>query len=289
MDILVLGGTRFMGVHLVKYLLVAGYQVTIATRGKTPDKFGDQVHRITLDRDSADSIAHALKDRSFDVVYDSNAYCSNHVKYLLDVVKCKRYIAISSLSVYPQIKNQLVEADFDPISYPLKWCGREDFTYDEIKRQAESAIFQAYPHLPSVAVRFPYVIGKDDYTKRLYFYVEHVVKSIPMYVDNLDEKMAFVHSCEAGEFLSWLADQAFYGTINAASDGQVSLLEIIQYVEDKVGKRAIFSEDGKRAPYNGTPAYSMDLGKAEAIGFAFSKLDTWLYALLDAHIAEAQK
>ena len=34
MKILVLGGTRFAGIHLVNELLAKGHEVTIATRGK---------------------------------------------------------------------------------------------------------------------------------------------------------------------------------------------------------------------------------------------------------------
>lgn len=46
MNILVIGGTRFFGIHMVNELLTAGYDVTIATRGKASDSFGDKVKRI---------------------------------------------------------------------------------------------------------------------------------------------------------------------------------------------------------------------------------------------------
>lgn len=41
MNILMLGGTRFFGIHTVKALLSKGHAVTIATRGITKDEFGD--------------------------------------------------------------------------------------------------------------------------------------------------------------------------------------------------------------------------------------------------------
>ena len=44
--VLVLGGTRFFGKHLVEVLLQAGHDVTIATRGVTEDSFGSAVKRI---------------------------------------------------------------------------------------------------------------------------------------------------------------------------------------------------------------------------------------------------
>ncbi len=287
MNILVIGGTRFMGVHLVKYLLAGGHSVTIATRGKTADDFGNDVNRITMERTDKESIFRALSGRSFDVVYDSLAYCSNDIKYLLDILECKRYIQISTLSVYQQLKDNLSEEEFDAKTYPLKWCSREDYTYDEIKRQAECALYQTYADVSAVSVRFPYVIGEDDYTKRLYFYVEHIINSKPMIIDNLSQTMSFVKSKEAGEFLAELLNINFCGSINAASYGTVSLSEIIHYIENKTGIKAILSNDGENAPYNGTPTYSLNLQKAEKIGFNFSHLNTWLYELIDIYIATA--
>ena len=42
-NILVIGGTRFFGIHMVNELLTAVHDVTIATRGKASDSFGDKV------------------------------------------------------------------------------------------------------------------------------------------------------------------------------------------------------------------------------------------------------
>lgn len=284
MNVLVIGGTRFMGVHLVKYLLAWGHKVTIATRGQSSDDFGNDVNRIVMERTDKESIFKALSGISFDVVYDSLAYSSNEIKYLLDILECNRYIQISTLSVYQQLKDHLSEEEFDAKTYPLKWCSRGEYPYDEVKRQAECALFQKYSDVSAVSIRFPYVIGEDDYTKRLHFYVEHIIKSIPMNIDNLTHTMSFVNSKEAGKFLAKLLDKDFCGSINAASYGSVSLSEIIHYVENKTGIKAILSNDGEKGPYNGTPTYSLDLQKAEKIGFKVTELNTWLYELLDIYI-----
>lgn len=284
MNILVIGGTRYIGVHLVRQLLSKGYQVTIANRGQTTDDFKNKVNRILLERSSPESIYTALKDKYFDVVYDSLAYSSNEIKYLLDSLNCGRYIQTSTLSVYPEIKMELTEEDFNPLTYPLKWCSREDFSYDEVKRQAECALFQHYSSTPAVAVRFPYVIGEDDYTRRLFFYIEHIALYKPMNIDNLKAEIAFVHSSEAGIFLAWLADKNFTGSINASSYGTISLSEIICYAETKMNKKAILSPEGEPAPYNGTPNYSMDLNKSEKNGYRFSNLKQWIYGLIDKYI-----
>lgn len=49
----------------------------------------------------------------------------------------------------------------------LIWCDRFAFPYEQIKRQAEYALWQKYSSRNWIAVRYPFVIGKDDYTKRL--------------------------------------------------------------------------------------------------------------------------
>lgn len=56
MDVLVLGGTRLMGKHLVNALLEKGHRITVATRGITEDDFGDRVTRVLVDRCSQDFI-----------------------------------------------------------------------------------------------------------------------------------------------------------------------------------------------------------------------------------------
>lgn len=289
MKVLVLGGTRFFGVHMVREFLRQDDEVTIATRGLTKDNFGDNVKRITIERSSDESLKKALLDKTYDVVCDNISYCSNDVKALLENVKCERYIMTSSASVYYDFKLNLIEDDFDPFSNELKWCTKDEFTYDEIKRQAETAIFKHYTKQNAAAVRFPYVIGNDDYTKRLYFYVDHIVNSKPMYIDNFDEQIAFIRSDDAGKFLVYLAKSNYTGTINACAEGTISIKDIIDYVENKTGLKAIYNKEADVAAYNGTPSFYLNTEKANNIGYKFLPLNSWIYKLLDEFIIIAKK
>jgi nucleoside-diphosphate-sugar epimerase len=283
MNILVCGGTRFMGRHLVDSLIAKGHDVTIATRGKTPETFGDNIKRISVNRLDYDSMKNAFIGKSYDVVYDTLAYCSNGVKILLDNVKCGRYITISTTAVYKKHIDTR-EEEFSPYTYPLKWLNREDDIYDEVKRQAECAICQAYPHINSVIARFPFVIGTDDFTERLKFYVEHILHNKAMNVDNLTAQMAFVRSDEAGKFLAFLADSDFTGVINGASEQTVSIKDVADYVSLKTGKKPIFSPDGDVAPYNGENEYSINVNRAKSLGFSFTPLNDWIFELIDYYI-----
>lgn len=285
MNILVMGGTRFFGVHLVKSLIRQGHQVTIATRGNVSDDFGTLVNRITVDRSNPEAMAAAFCGKHYDIICDNIAYSSLDVKYLLDQVTCDRYLLTSSASVYPELTLDIKEGDFDPFSHPLIWCTREEYSYDEIKRQAECALFQKYAGISAVAVRFPYVIGEDDYTNRLFFYVEHVMREIPMYIDNLEAETAFIHSTQAGAFLAWLTTGELTGPVNAAGNNVITLSQIIRYVEERTGRKAILSDQGEPGPYNSeNTAFSLNTNKAESFGYSFGKLDDWIYQLLDTYI-----
>lgn len=287
MKVLVLGGTRFFGVHLVNSLLDKGHNVTIATRGKAKDVFWDKVERIIIERTDPNSLAEVLKNHYFDVVCDNLAYCSNDIKFLLDSLKCGRYVMTSSASIYMNQHLDTAESEFDSLLHPLKWCSRQDYPYDEIKRQAECALFGVYSQFPAVAVRFPYVIGEDDYTQRLYFYVEQIIKGNPMNIDNLKEQIGFINSREAGDFLAWIADQKFIGSINGSNIGTISLQEIINYVEEKTGKKAIYSAEGLDGTYNGQKSFSLDVAHANSLGYNFTELKSWIYELLDKYINKA--
>lgn len=63
MKVLVIGGIRYFGIHMVNELLSAGCDVTIATRGNASDSFGNKVKRIFLERTKEDSVREAFERR----------------------------------------------------------------------------------------------------------------------------------------------------------------------------------------------------------------------------------
>lgn len=289
MHIMVLGGTRYFGISMVEELLAMGHDVTIATRGNAEDVFGGKVERIIVERTDADNMKKAFEGQYYDVVIDKIAYCSNDIKYAMEALHFEKYIYMSSTSVYEPKHINTKETDFDGIHRKMEWCTRFDYPYEEIKRLAECALWQEYSDKKWIAVRYPFAIGMDDYTKRLRFYVEHTMKEIPMCIDNIDCQMGYIRSDEAGKFLAYLVDKDFTGAVNGSSYGTISLKEILQYVEQKTGRIASLSDSGEEAPYNGEPEYSINTEVAEGLGFRFSILKDWIYDLLDYYIKEVDK
>lgn len=284
MKILVSGGTRFFGIPMIKKLLEDGHDVTIATRGNYKNPFGDRVKHIIMDRLEYESVKLSLKGKQYDVIIDKIAYCSNDVKNLLENVKCEKYIQMSSCSVYPDDHENIGENEFDPKNEKLVWKNR-DADYPEGKRQAERAALEYLDMSQCVFVRYPVVMGPNDYTGRLRFYVDHIQTETPMYINDMDCAMAYIHEEEAGEFIAFLADQDISGPINGSSLGMISPGEIISYIEKRSGKNAVLENSGDPAPYNGSSAnISYDLSKAGSTGFCFSKIDEWIYGLMDENL-----
>lgn len=282
--ILVFGGTRFFGKELIKELIINGHDITILTRGNAKDNFGDDIKRIQANKRNEKALIKALEGKEYDVVYDTICYSSKDADRMCRVLngKTKKYIVVSSVSVYDKGYN-LKETDFNPNKYNIIMGEKEEFSYGEGKRLMEATLYKN-AKFKVIAVRFPVVIGKDDYTKRLFFYVEHTMKSIPMNIDNLNYQMGFIRSDEAGKFMAFLVYKDIRGAINGSSKGTISIREIIEYVEKKTRTKAIINKTGENAPYNGVPEYSINTKKAELLGFRFSILQDWIYELLDYYI-----
>lgn len=280
MNILVLGGTRFFGIPMVEKLVTDGHDVTVATRGNAVNPFRNKTKQIILDRSDYGSVRRAFECRGYEVIIDKIAYCSNDVKNLLENVSCRKYIQMSSCSVYRTEKTGIKEEAFDPAEHDLIWMNRSQ-DYAEGKRQAERAAYEYLNPKQCIFVRYPVVLGEHDYTDRLKFYTDHVRDGIPMYVDDLNCAMSFIHEREAGLFLAHLADQPVYGAFNGCSKGMITPAEIIRYSEQLTGRKAILDENGDPAPYNGSHAdVSYNTERAEMTGFTFSDLNEWICDLL---------
>ena len=283
--ILVLGGTRFFGKKLVERLILAGHEVTIVTRGKSEVPFESQVTHIKVNRLDEDAFRGALEGQ-WDLVYDNICYSPNEAKVLCDILKgkTKKLIFTSTLSTYEIDGRVKKEEDFDPFHYDIKMGDQKDFSYGEGKRQAE-AVFFKYASFPVVAVRFPIVMGEDDYTRRLHFHTEKVKKGEGMAFINLDAKMSFILADEAAEFLEWAGFSDIEGPFNATAKGSISLRDLLSLVEQATGKQAIITleEDDtvEKSPYAIPNDWYMTSEKAEKAGFEFSELSSWLPGLVE--------
>ncbi len=74
MDALVLGGTRFIGLQLVRLLHSQGRSVTVLNRGQTQAQLPAGVGSIVADRSKPAQVTAALRGRQFDAAFDISGY-----------------------------------------------------------------------------------------------------------------------------------------------------------------------------------------------------------------------
>ncbi len=287
MNVLVIGGTRFIGIKLVEELIKRGNNITIATRGTRRDNFGNDVSRIKLDVSDFESCKKALEKRYFDVVFDNLAYCSEYAFNILSNVVCGKYIQLSSVEAYKNLKVEMKETYFDPYKESVE-IKSTSVGYVRGKRSAESIAYQKFPEKNIVTVRIPYVAPTD----RLYYYCEHIVNNKSMSIENLAKGFTFINDTDVGRFLPWISNQDFQGPINFASSGMITVHMILEYIESKVGMKAIIDTDnGDDAPFNvyKENTYSMNIGLAQSLGYEVPVLNDWIWTLLDKYIEKALK
>ncbi|MFD2445669.1 NAD-dependent epimerase/dehydratase family protein [Bacillus sp. CGMCC 1.16607] len=290
-QVLVLGGTKFFGKKLVQLLLEKGAEVTIATRGKESDEFGHKVKRLMIDRENKASLEQSFQDQSWDVVYDQSCYSPQEA---LDTVqalngKVKRYIFTSTMAVYDFGLNR-IEEDFNPYEFNFEYKSRSQYPgfygYQEAKRAAEAVLF-AQKDLDVVAVRFPIVISKDDYTERLKFHVDKVLNGESIGIPNVHERFSFILANEAAQFLYEIGASSYTGPINPGSKGSISLAEILNKIETVTNKKALVEEELTKenaSPYAMPGSLEINTDKAVGMGSRFSNLNETIDELIAYYI-----
>jgi 2'-hydroxyisoflavone reductase len=103
MRILVLGGTQFLGRHVVDAALGKGHDVTIFNRGQTRPELFPDVEKLRGDRDGDLS---ALAGRAFDAVVDTSGYVPRIVSATIDALEdVGHYTFVSSVSAYADLSS----------------------------------------------------------------------------------------------------------------------------------------------------------------------------------------
>ncbi len=178
MRILLIGGTRFIGRHVVDQAVGHGHHVTIFSRGRTgADLFrgDDRVERRTGDRD--DDLS-ALAEGSWDATVDTCAYVPRQVRALADVLGDRggHHLLVSSVSAYraPERAGYTEESPLAELEDPsVEEVTGE--TYGGLKVLCERAATERYGPT-TLLVRPTYVVGPHDYTWRFPWWVQRLAR-----------------------------------------------------------------------------------------------------------------
>lgn len=143
MRVLILGGTRFIGRHIAASLLDSGHDVTIFTRGVSPDPLPSNVVRLYGDRDPGVAGLQALLIGNWDACIDLSGYLPAQVgasvQMLID--RLQHYVFMSSVAVYKDVDPAPIVEDHplkDPA--PLNTTEIDAVTYGTLKVACENIV-----------------------------------------------------------------------------------------------------------------------------------------------------
>ncbi|MDG5758610.1 NAD-dependent epimerase/dehydratase family protein [Natronococcus sp. A-GB1] len=178
-DALVIGGTRFIGRHLVEELLEHGYDVTLLNRGSHENPFADddRVRRIEGNRTNDSALEAAALEVDPDAVFDCVAYYPKDVQAATRIFDdCEAYVFVSSGAAYgreeiPKREDETPLADCSP----EQAVDDSGATYGPRKAEGDRAVFAAAERgVRAMSVRPCIVYGPHDYTERLDFWIDRV-------------------------------------------------------------------------------------------------------------------
>jgi len=184
MNILILGGTGFIGPNQVRYALNRGHKVTVFNRGKThPGELPKEVEQLIGDRNGK---IDALKDRRWDVVIDNPTTLPAWVRDAAQVLKgnVERYVFISTISVYadtskgvdenaPLAKYEGPDA-FKETLEAMKGSGYK--TYGPLKALSEKEAEKWFPG-KTLIIRPGLIVGPRDETDRFTYWPVRIDRS----------------------------------------------------------------------------------------------------------------
>jgi 2'-hydroxyisoflavone reductase len=294
--VLVLGGTVFVGRHVVETALARGDEVTILNRGVHPDPLPLEVERLVGDRDGDLS---ALAGRQWDSVVDTSGYFPRQVRATGEALAAGRvghYTFVSSASVYADHSragtgegaplNRVPEDAPEKLSTPELYGGW--------KALSEGAAEEALPGRV-LTVRAGLIVGPYDPTNRFTYWVTRLARGGEALAP--EPRSQPVQLVDVRDLAAWIlrsAETGVTGVLNATGPtSPLTLGELLERVRDALGGRAElvwaderFLVDAGVRPFTDLPLWlapnvdpdragflALDISRALAAGLRFRPLE----------------
>ncbi|MCK6546734.1 NAD-dependent epimerase/dehydratase family protein [Myxococcota bacterium] len=313
-NVLVVGGTRFVGYLLVWRLLARGARVTLFNRGTTPDPFGDAVERVHGDRTS-DALAQLLRAHAkrFDAIVDFAAYHPSEVSAVVDAVKAAgadpHYVFVSTGQVYlvrAERRWPAREEDYDgplmpePTDDPDE---HDEWSYGVEKRACEDVIRRAHASFGfgGTVLRIPMVNGERDHHRRVEGYLWRMLDHGPIVLPGGGEHVTrHVYGADVARLVAAILGrrETFGHAYNLSQDEQPTLVELLELVAGLLGVRPTFVpvprdaienaglRDVAVSPFSGTWMSRLDPTRAKReLAFVHRPLATYLDNVVQAFLS----
>jgi len=273
MKILIIGGTRFLGRHLVNSARARGHEVTLFNRGQTnPNLFG-QVEKIRGDREKdLDQLSG-----QWDAVIDTCGYFPRIVRMSAEALKNKveYYVFISSISVYSAFSKVGIN-ESDPVG-KIEDETIEEVTgesYGPLKVLCEKAVQDVFG-IDALIIRPGLIVGPHDPTDRFTYWPVRVARGGNILTpDKPETPVQIIDVRDLSNFIIELIQQNVTGVFNATGPSHEltlgRLLDTCKLVSASDAKfkwaSLEFLEKNKVAPWSDMPVWVPDT--AEDAGFS---------------------
>ncbi|MBC8139880.1 MAG: NAD-dependent epimerase/dehydratase family protein [Armatimonadetes bacterium] len=302
MRFLVLGGTIFVGRHIVEAARQSGHTVTIFHRGKhSPDLFAGDVGVTTVlgDRTNADDMARLVDSGEWDAVIDTCGYVPRIVEMSARLLEPRagRYCFVSTVSVYADWSAQTLTEDSPLAVLPdptVETVTNE--TYGGLKVLCENAVRDVFGGERTLITRPGYIVGAHDPTDRFTYWVHRFAQGGDMVAPGDSGAVTqFVDVRDLAEWSVRLVESGVSGTFNV--DGSPRTLaellaafksvaptdaRLVPVPDDLLEKHGV--TPGVTLPLWASPspehAATVDSARAVATGLTFRSLqDTLAFTL----------
>lgn len=167
---LILGGTGFIGPHMVRYALDRGHEITLFNRGRSNTDLFPDVENLIGDRNGD---LESLRGRTWDVCMDNNASNIDWVEYSTEFLKdsVDLYFYVSSRSAYSDLSSIPMHAGAPTFTYETAGVepGSEDLPYGLQKALCERQAQEVFPGRSTI-FRPGLIIGPGDRTDRFTYW-----------------------------------------------------------------------------------------------------------------------
>ena len=216
MRVLVLGGTIFVGRHVVEAALARGDEVTLFNRGRHGPELFPDVERIRGDREGDLSL---LEGRSWDAVVDTSGYFPRVVRASVQALagRVGHYTFVSSASVYrdfsrPGLSENAATHEVAPDA-PEELASPE--AYGGFKAACERMVEETLPGR-GLSVRAGLIVGPHDPTNRFAYWVTRIARGGEMLApEPRDQPVQFVDARDLADWILRMAERGHGGIFNA--------------------------------------------------------------------------
>ncbi len=242
MDLLILGGTRFLGRHLVEAALERGHRVTLFNRGKSNSGLFPEIEELRGERGGDLS---ALPGRSWDAVIDTSGYLPREVRASAGLLagSAGHYTFVSSISVYEDFSRIGLDEGAPVLTPPDPEPEELDLElYGGLKAGCEREVEAAMPGR-TLVVRPGMIVGPHDYTNRFPYWCRRVAEGGEVLAPGDPEQQ--VQLIDARDLAGWIlrmAEDQKTGVYNATGpDRRLTMRGMLEGIREATGSDARFA------------------------------------------------